>query len=379
MRITDIRTYVVGATGRNWVYVKVSTDEGIEGIGEAYSVGPDESTVAVIHDFKRWLIGEDPLNIEKIWQKMYYFTRFPGGSIVNSAISGIEHALWDIAGKKYDMPVYMLLGGKCREKVRCYQSVSGSTPEILAENAKRLVKKYGYTALKIDPIPNSTKRPFNLVIDQAVQRMKALRDALGYEVDIALDAHAKIFEPSLAVRLAKAVEDFKPLFLEEPVRPENIDALANVTRKTQVPIASGEQLYTKFEFAPLIEKHAVDIIQPDICCAGGISECKKIAAIAEAHYVSVAPHNPMSPLATVINVHFCVSIPNFLVLEQRPADVTPWSDVLKDPLRLKDGCYEPPVKSGFGVELNESAFEKFPPKAWHRKFTYNEDGSVALI
>jgi len=379
LRITDIRTYVVGATGRNWVYVKVSTDEGIEGIGEAYSVGPDESTVAVIHDFKRWLIGEDPLNIEKIWQKMYYFTRFPGGSIVNSAISGIEHALWDIAGKKYDMPVYMLLGGKCREKVRCYQSVSGSTPEILAENAKRLVKKYGYTALKIDPIPNSTKRPFNLVIDQAVQRMKALRDALGYEVDIALDAHAKIFEPSLAVRLAKAVEDFKPLFLEEPLRPENIEAWANVTRKTQVPIASGEQLYTKFEFAPLIERHAVDIIQPDICCAGGISECKKIAAIAEAHYVSVAPHNPMSPLATVINVHFCVSIPNFLVLEQRPADVTPWSDVLKDPLRLKDGCYEPPVKSGFGVELNESAFEKFPPKAWHRKFTYNEDGSVALI
>jgi len=209
--------------------------------------------------------------------------------------------------------------------------------------------------------------------------MKALRDALGYEVDIALDAHAKIFEPSLAVRLAKAVEDFKPLFLEEPVRPENIDALANVTRKTRVPIASGEQLYTKFEFAPLIEKHAVDIIQPDICCAGGISECKKIAAIAEAHYVSVAPHNPMSPLATVINVHFCVSIPNFLVLEQRPADLTPWSDVLKDSLRLKDGCYEPPVKSGFGVELNESAFEKFPPKAWHRKFTYNEDGSVALI
>ena len=379
MKITDIKTYLVGLSGRNWVYVKVLTDEGIEGIGEAYSVGPDEGTVAVIQDFKRWLIGENPLNIEKIWQKMYYFTRFPGGSVVNSAISGIEHALWDIAGKKYGVPVYMLLGGKCREKVRCYQSVGGSTPEELAENAKRLVKKYGYTALKIDPIPQSTVRPFNLVIEQAVERMKALRDALGYKVDIAIDAHAKIFEPSNAVKLAKAVEEFAPLFLEEPIRPENVDALAIVTRKTSVPIASGEQLYTKFEFAPLIEKHAADIIQPDICCVGGLLECKKIAAMAEAHYISMAPHNPMSPLATAINVHLCVSLMNFLILEQRPPDVTPWSDVLKNPLRLKDGYYEPPAGSGFGVELNESVFAKFPPKAWHRKFKYNEDGSVALI
>ena len=379
MKITDIRTYVVGAPERNWVYVKVLTDEGIEGIGEAYSVGPDEGTVAVIHDFKRWLIGEDPLNIEKIWQKMYYFTRFPGGSIINSAISGIEHALWDIAGKNYEAPVYMLLGGKCREKVRCYHSVSGSTPEELAENARRLVRKHGYTALKFDPIPHSTRRPFNLVIEEAVERTKALRDALGYEVDIALDAHAKIFDPSAALRLAEAVEGFAPLFLEEPIRPEDVNALAIITRKSKVPIASGEQLYTKFEFAPLIEKHAVDIIQPDVCCAGGILECKKIAALAEAHYIPVAPHNPMSPLATVINVHLCLSIPNFLILEQRAPDGPPWSDVLKNPLRIKEGYYEPPVKSGFGVELNESAFEKYPPKAWHRKFSYNEDGSVALI
>ncbi|RJS89689.1 mandelate racemase/muconate lactonizing enzyme family protein, partial [Candidatus Bathyarchaeota archaeon] len=290
MKITDVKTYIVGAPARNWIYVKVLTDEGIEGIGEAYSVGPDEGTVAVIHDFKRWLIGEDPLNIEKIWQKMYYFTRFPGGSVINSAISGIEHALWDIAGKNYGVPVYMLLGGKCREKVRCYQSVGGSTPEELAENAKHLVREYGYTALKFDPIPNSTRRPFNLVVEEAVERTRALREALGYEVDIALDVHAKIFEPSNAVKIAKAVEKFAPLFLEEPVRPEDIDALASVTSKVQVPIASGEELYTKFEFAPLIERRAVDIVQPDVCCAGGILECKKIAAMAEAHYISVAPH-----------------------------------------------------------------------------------------
>jgi len=379
LKITDVKTYIVGAPARNWIYVKVLTDEGIEGIGEAYSVGPDEGTVAVIHDFKRWLIGEDPLNIEKIWQKMYYFTRFPGGSVINSAISGIEHALWDIAGKNYGVPVYMLLGGKCREKVRCYQSVGGSTPEELAENAKHLVREYGYTALKFDPIPNSTRRPFNLVVKEAVERTRALREALGYEVDIALDVHAKIFEPSNAVKIAKAVEKFAPLFLEEPVRPEDIDALASVTSKVQVPIASGEELYTKFEFAPLIERRAVDIVQPDVCCAGGILECKKIAAMAEAHYTSVAPHNPMSPLATAINVHLCVSIPNFLILEQRLPDLSLWKDVLKEPLMPKDGYYEPPVKSGFGVELNEDVFERFPPRSWHRKFRYNEDGSVALI
>jgi galactonate dehydratase len=299
--------------------------------------------------------------------------------VINSAISGIEHALWDIAGKYYGAPVYMLLGGKSRERVRCYQSVGGATPEELAENAKQLVMRYGYSALKFDPIPDSTRRPFNLVIEQAVERTEALREALGYEVDIALDAHAKIYEPSNAVLLAKAVEEYRPLFLEEPVRPEDTEALASVTREAHIPVAAGEQLYTKFEFAPLIEKHAVDIIQPDVCCVGGILEFRKIAALAETHYISVAPHNPMSPLATAINVHLCVSIPNFLILEQRAPDVPPWSDILKNPLSLKDGYYEPPSKSGFGVELNEDAFEKYPPKAWHRKFKYNEDGSVALI
>jgi len=380
LKITDIKTFLVGAGGRNLVFVKVETDQGIHGIGEAYSCGPDEATAATIADFKTWLVGQDPRNIEHIWATLYNFTRFPGGLVVNAAMSGVEHALWDIAGKAAGLPVYMLLGGKVRERIRVYQSAGGGEPSQVAENAKRLVEKYGYTAVKMQPHPpKGNALPYNAVTRAAGQRVRAVREALGPDVDIGVDVHAKFFEVSRAIRVAREIEPYHPMWLEEPIRPENPDAMAKLAAHVNIPLASGECNYTKFEFRDILALQALDIIQPDICVCGGVMEMKKIAAMAEAHYVMVAPHNPMGPLATTINVHFAASTPNFLVLEYHPDDTAPRKDLLKEPLMVKNGYIPVPVKPGWGVELNEEAFRHYPAKRWHRGFDYREDGSVAFI
>jgi len=380
IKITDIKTFLVGVESRNLVFVKVETDQGIHGIGEAYSCGPDEATVATIHDFKRWLVGQDPRNIEHLWATMYNFTRFPGGSVVNAAISGIEHALWDIAGKAAGLPVYMLLGGKCRERVRVYQSARGDEPQQVAEHAQALVQKYGYTAVKMSPHQAETNaRPHNYVTRMAGQRVRAVREALGPDVDIAVDIHAKFAEVSRAIRLAKEIEPYHPLWLEEPIRPENTAAMAKLAEHVNIPLASGECNYTKFEFREILAAQALDVVQPDVCVCGGIMELKKIAAMAEAHYVMVAPHNPMGPVATTVNVHFAAATPNFLILEYRPDDEAPRKDLLKEPLMVKDGYIPLPNKPGWGIELNEEAFRHYPAKPWHRGFEYRADGSVGFI
>ena len=380
IKITDIKTWLVGAGGRNTVFVKVYTDQGIDGIGEAYSCGPDEATVAVIADFKTWLVGQDPRNIEHLWSTMYNFTRFPGGLVVNAAISGIEHALWDISGKAAGLPVYMLLGGRCRDKIRVYQSVGGATPEACAEDAKRLVAKYGYTALKMSPHPpKGSEMPYNAVTRAAGKRVGAVRQAVGEDIDIGVDIHAKFFEISRAMRVAKEIEPFRPMWLEEAIRCENSDAMKKLSDHVSIPLASGECNYTKHEFRDLLQAQALDIVQPDICLCGGVLEMKKIAAMAEAHYVTVAPHNPMGPLATTVNVHFAASTPNFFILEYHPDDEGARKDMLKEPLMVKDGYIPVPTKPGWGVELNEEAFRLYPAKRWKRGFEYRADGSVAYI
>ncbi len=380
IKITDIKTFLVWNGGRNWVYVKVETDQGISGIGEAYSVGPDEATVKVIEDYKLWLVGQDPRNIQYLWDLMYNTTRFPGGSITGAAISGIEHALWDIAGKAAGLPVWALLGGRVRNKVRTYQSIGGSTAEEAAANAVRLVDKYGYTAVKMSPHnPGDNAMPYNQVTRIAGQRVRAVREAVGPDVDIGVDIHARYFEVQRAIRVAKEIEPYYPFWLEEPLRPENFDAMKKLADHVNIPLASGECNYTKYEFRDLINIQALDIIQPDICVCGGIMEMKKIAAMAEAQYMVVAPHNPMSPLATAVNVHFAASTPNFLILEYRAPDAGAYRDVLKEPLMVKDGYLEIPNKPGWGVELNEEAFPSMPPRPWKRATGYRADGSVAFI
>ncbi len=380
MKITDVRSFLVGAGGRNWIFVKVETDQGIHGIGEAYSCGPDEATVAVIRDFKSWLVGQDPRNIEHLWNMMVAFTRFPGGLVVNAAISGIEHALWDIAGKAAGLPVYMLLGGKVREKIRVYQSIGGGSAQQAAESAQRLVAKYGYTALKMNPQGSGdNQRSYNSSTRAAGERVRAVREAVGPDVDIGCDIHARFFEVRRALALARAIEPYHPMWLEEPIRPENEDAMQKLAEHVNLPLASGECNYMRHEFRKILALQALDIIQPDICLCGGLWEMKKIASMAEAHYVMVAPHNPMGPVATMVNVHFAASTPNFLVLEYHPDDESPRKDVVKDPLMVTNGYLPLPNKPGLGIELNEDAFGRFPAKSWHRGFDYKADGSVGYI
>jgi galactonate dehydratase len=372
LKITDVQAFVVNA-GRNYVYVKVSTDAGIHGWGEAYSAGPDEATAATIRDFKDWLVGKDPRNVEYLWATLYNFTRFPGGLVVNAAISGIEHALWDVAGKAAGLPVYMLMGGKCRNKVRCYQAANSP------EDAQRLIAKYGYTALKAT-LGFTSAVPVSATVRAFGERAEAMRKAVGPNVDLCFDAHARIFAPYVAYELAEALKPVHPLFLEEAIRPENIDSMAELRRKVQIPIATGEELYTKFQFQQLLTAGGADIIQPDICLAGGFLEQKKIAAIAESHYVEVAPHNPLGPLATLVNIHFAACTPNFVILEYHPDDESPRKDLVKGPtIVVENGYLAIPDKPGWGYEMDEEAFKRMPPKPWHRAFSFAPDGAPSFI
>ena len=375
LKITDMKTFVVGAGGRNWIYVKVLTDGGIEGLGEVYSAGPDEASVKVVEDFRSWLLGHDPRNVQYLFDLMYNTTRFPGGLVVNSALSGIEHALWDIAGKSMGVPVWALLGGRTRNKIRTYQSTGGKTPEQAGAAARAMVEKYGYTALKMG-IQAPGDAPWSKSIRDTVAHVRAVREAVGLDVDIAVDVHTKYNEPQRAIALARALEPFQPMWLEEAIRPENYDAMKMIRDHINIPLAGGEANYGIFEFKQLIERQALDFVQPDICVCGGVLTMKKIAAMAEAQNILVAPHNPMSPLATAVNVHFAASTPNFHILEYRAPDSGPSKNVLKEPLMVrKDGYVDVPNKPGWGVELNEEAFASMPPVRWRRGTNFRADGS----
>ena len=377
MKIIRIDTHLTNLDHRSIPFVVVHTDEGIYGVGEAYSCGPDRATVAAIHDFEEWLIGRDPRDIEGLYHLMYAGGRFPGGSVVNAAISGIEHALWDIAGKAAGLPVYRLVGGLARQRIRVYQGVGGATAEETADNAAKLVQTYGYTALKMGPMPpNWQEMPWNQALRETERRVAAVREAVGPDVDIGLDPHARLFEIGRAAQLCEVVAPFRPFFVEEPLRPENYEALAKLSQKVNVPIASGEMLYSRHEFRELLSYHAVDIIQPDICLTGGLWEMKKIAAMAEVHYASVAPHNPCGPIATAVNVHFAASTTNFLILEYK-ADEDQRSDLVDEPMKLVDGYLELPQRPGLGIDLNLEALAAHPGRSWHRPFPLRPDGSLS--
>ncbi len=371
MKITDILTLPVNLGDGNHLFVKVLTDAGLEGIGEAYRVGPDDATERAVHDFKRWLVGEDPRRIEHVWRVMYNGTRFPGGSVINAAISGIEIACWDVKAKALGVGVCELLGGPCREKVRVYRTVSG------ADDARRATQEQGFTAIKMFPMPRGAETmPWNGVLRETAKKMEAVRDAVGEDIDIGLDPHAQIFEPVRALQLAEAVQPFNPFFFEEPLRPENIAALADLHQKTSVPIATGEMLYTKYQFRDLLAAGAVDILQPDLLICGGLLETRKIAAMAEAHYVTVAPHNPMGPVSTAVSAHFAAATPNFLILEYVMDGTGPRRDLVVEPLRYADGHVYLPEGPGLGIELNEQAFTGKGMQPWRRGLVTAPDGNV---
>jgi galactonate dehydratase len=378
MKIIDIRTYGVNVGSSNHIFVRVLTDEHLQGTGEAYRAGPDQAVEQVVHYFKDWLIGEDPTRIEHLWRIMYNGSRFPGGSVVNAAISGIETALWDIKGKAHGVPVYQLLGGRCRDRVRVYLGIGGETPQDLAESARRAVQRHGMTAVKFRPQPGNMERMrWSQVLKGTRERVEAVRRTVGDDVDIGLDPHAAIFEPVKALEMAAVVQPYHPMFIEEPIRPENIQAMAGVHRKMDVPLATGEMLYTKYEFRDLIAAEAADILQPDLLLCGGLLEGKKIAAMAEDHYLTVAPHSPLGPVSTAVATHFAASTGNFFILEYRIDSEGPDRRLIRQPLALAEGHVQIPETPGLGIELNEEVLQGHPLRTWRRPLPIEADGNIA--
>ncbi|NPV54101.1 MAG: galactonate dehydratase [Firmicutes bacterium] len=370
MKITRLKLTMVKP---RWMFLEMYTDKDIIGYGEPILEGHAHAVAAVVHELEDYLIGKDPRTIEHHWQAMYRGGFYRGGPVLTSAISGIEQAMWDILGKSLGVPVYQLLGGACRSKIRMYAHVGGATAEELVTNARARVGE-GFKAIKMTfdaPIHFMESQDF---IEQCVEKFKAVRNAVGKSIDTAIDFHGR-FSPALSKRLIRALEPYYPYFIEEPCLPENVDAMADIARSTTIPIATGERLYTKWGFLKVLEKGAASILQPDLCHAGGIMECKKIAAMAETYYASVAPHNPLGPIALAVSLQLDACVPNFLMQEQ----VTFGEGYLKQPFVMEDGYVRVPEDAGFGIELDEQAIKEKEYDGWWNtpRVYHNDDGSVA--
>ena len=386
MKITDVKTWCVQPEGfrRDFVFVKIETDEGLYGIGEAYSCGPDLATVEAIRYFRDWLIGEDPSRIEYLWTKLYNYSRFPGGCIVDSAISGIDLALWDLAGKAADLPVYKLIGGASRDRIWCYTgSARGKTDEECVSMTQELIDRYGYTALKIFQ-PFSGDMPVGRTRKALESKFEAFRKAFGEDFELAIDFHARNYEPYRAVWFAEAIRPYRPLFIEEPIRMENVGQMAKLKPQLGAPLATGECLYTKYEFRNVLDAEAADILQPDLLLCGGLTEARKIAAMAEAEYKVIAPHNPLSPLSTVINAHFAAAVPNFMILETHDHNMgghEGCSRLVTKVLSPKDGAISVSELqgAGWGVDLDYEYLDSLEYVPWHRHFAVRADGGIDVV
>ncbi|MHA6731331.1 mandelate racemase/muconate lactonizing enzyme family protein [Devosia sp. A369] len=377
MKITALKTYMQRVDERPRLLVKIETDEGISGWGEAYSHGPDWALLPILDYMFNYLVGEDPRRVEFLIHQLHQQSRFPPGALGLAAISVIDHALWDIAGKAAGLPVYMMLGGNVRDRVKVYCGVyTAPDPEAALDQTAELNEKYGYTAFKLSPYRRDLHAGrWGELVKETGDYFGRVRELTPSHYEFAFDAHAKIFEPYQAVQLAQALAPYDPYFYEEPIRPEHIPAWRELKAKVSVPLATGESLYNRFEFLALLTAGGVDIIQPDICVVGGITEMRRIAALAEAHYVTIAPHNPMGPLATAVNIHFCATQTNFKVLEYKPHVHAPWAI---DPYIPVDGHMNlRPDRPGWGIEIDEKVLEKDDYIHWERKVTRKPDGSTA--
>ena len=364
MEITDLQVLRMGTptqSGTNWTFVKVETDSGIHGLGEASLQYKDEGLVAELGAFKRFLIGKDPFEIERIWTSLHRRVTWSGGPVTVSAISAVDLALWDIKGKALGVPVYELMGGKSHDRIRMYANGwhrGGHTPEGIAAEATRVVDA-GYTCLKFYPFGGEQVATPER-IDRGVALVAAVREAVGPEIEIGIDIRARLNIWS-ARRVAQELEPFKIAWMEEPILYDNPEALAQFAKEVRVPVATGEQLYTRWAFRALLEQNAVGIIQPDICHAGGISELKKIAAMAETYYVTLAPHNSNGPISTIASLHLDLCIHNSLMQEIFVSSIDRYNEVLTQPIEVIDGYCVPPEGPGWGVDLRADVLEKYPP------------------
>ena len=366
MKVTDVKHFLAhpGGRGKNLCFVKVETDEGLYGWGEAYTQSDrDTQITAHIDQLKRYLIGRDPRNIKHFMQIAYDdFAGRRSAMDLWCALSGIEQAMWDITGKVAGMPVHMLLGGACRSQIRVYANGwSGSTnPQTLAERAQEVVEM-GFTAMKFDPIPGPWRTYVSKDVENAaIENVEAVRDAVGWDVDILVEMHRRL-APMHARRIAREIERFRPFWYEEPVLAENIDALAAVKRDINLPVVTGEELYTKFEFREVFEKQAADIINPDVCNVGGILELKEIAAMAEPYFVVVSPHNYNSTtLGLAATMQVSAAIPNFLITEYFVNLEEFGKDIAKVPFEVKDSYIQVPTTPGIGIDLDEDRLGNYP-------------------
>jgi len=364
IRITKLETLKVQP---RWLFLKVHTDAGIVGLGEPVVEGRASTVAAAVKQLETYLVGKDPRSVVHHWQAMYRHAFYRGGPVLTSAISGIDMALWDIKGKALGVPVYELLGGPTRSRVRVY--AHASTPEAIRARSEE-----GFTAFKTGVFKH---RPARIVetpgfVKRAAKRFEELREAAGDERDIGIDFHGAI-SPQTAKLLIKALEPYQPMFIEEPVQCQNVDVMADIARGTHLPIATGERIFTKWGFRELLEKGAASILQPDMCHAGGITEVRLIAGMAESYYAAIAPHNPLGPISLAAGIQLAGAIPNFLCQEQ----VHLGDGYIKQPFKVRDGYIDLPGGPGLGVELDEDALKEKIGHDWRNPQSYDaDDGSV---
>jgi galactonate dehydratase len=372
MKITNIKTFLVNSgASKNWLFVKVETDAGLYGWGEAYTqLDRDRAIEVHIQQLGRYLIDRSPFNIKHFTYMAYTdFAGKRGAMDLFCAISSLEQALWDIAGKAAGQPVYNLLGGACREKIRVYANgwSKGSDPDQLAEQAAAVVRQ-GFTALKFDPFPG----PWRSLIDRkaeqtAVDRVKAVREAVGPEVEILVEVHRRL-APIHAIRVARLMEPYAPFWYEEPVSARDLDGLVKARRNIRLPVVTGEELYTKAEFQPVFEKRAADIINPDVCNCGGILELREIAAMAETYHIAVSPHNYNSTtLGLAATLHAAAGMPNFLITEYFVNFEERGREIAFPTCKVENSTISLPTGPGLGLELDEAALARYPYREFPKR------------
>lgn len=376
MKIQEIETIFAD----RYLFVKVHTDAGITGLGESGAWGYLEASASAVETFKRYLIGQDPLRIEHHWQYLYRYSHFRGAGIMG-ALSAIDIALWDIAGKHFGVPSYQLLGGKTRDKCRVYYHVKADTKEKLVQGCID-AKEKGFTAVgHLTPFLDSDRSlPYYKThadkMQDAIDTVGRYRDAVGNEVDLCIEIHRRL-TPAEAIVLGRGIEKYHPFFYEDPITPDNFDEMELVAQNISIPIATGERLHTIFEFEMLLRRGAVQYVRPDVCLAGGLTHSKKIAALAEANHVLVVPHNPLSPVSTAACVQLAACIPNF-ALQEFPTgeDIPPKSEIVKTTLKCEKGYLIVPDAPGIGIELEEDAAKHHPYVPREVVTRMNVDGSV---
>lgn len=380
MKIREIELFTVPP---RWLFVKISTDDGLSGWGEPIVEGRAATVRAAVEELGDYLIGQNAGNIEDLWQVMHRGGFYRGGAVLSSAISGIEQALWDIKGKRLGLPIYELLGGAVREKMRMYAWIGGDKPADIAEAAKRQ-RAAGYTAVKMNATAEMNWIDSHRKIQDVADRLAALRDAVGFDLDVGIDFHGRVHR-GMAKVLVQVLEPYRPMFFEEPVLAEHNEALRELAHHTSVPIATGERMFTRWGFKELLTQGYADIIQPDLSHAGGIWEVRKIAAMAEAYDVALAPHCPLGPIALAASLQIDFCTPNAFIQEQslgihynQGSDLL---DYLEDPsvFGYADGFVPRPTAAGLGISINEAKVREMAAigHRWRNPIWRNEDGSFA--